>query len=94
MAGTARSLFGSGALGATAAFHQPGDSSFAGGRVLDEEGYREKYSLLKGVYEQRLRSMVQQLKDAVMKVQTDLALQAMASDAASARFANVSKRGR
>lgn len=58
------------------------------GSVADDAP-RERYNSLRSSYEQRLRGLVGQLKETLLRVQGDPTLRALSSDATTAEFAAV-----
>lgn len=61
----------------------------AGAAGDDAGGARERYALLKATYESRLRGLVGQLKETLLRVQGDAAVTALAADATTAEFVPV-----
>jgi len=61
----------------------------APGTSADDRPGSEKLSLLRSLYEQRLRNVVGQLRDTMHRVRGDATVQTMLGDASSAEFATV-----
>lgn len=55
----------------------------------DPAALRERFNILKSTYEGRLRGLVTQLKDTLLRVQSDAGVQALAGDTTTASFVPV-----
>ena len=55
----------------------------------DPAALRERFNILKSTYESRLRGLVTQLKDTLLRVQNDAGVQALAGDTTTASFVPV-----
>jgi hypothetical protein len=55
----------------------------------DDTMARDRYNFLKSSYENRLKSLVGQLKDTLLRVQGDAAVHTLAADVSTADFVSV-----